>query len=160
MNHRTRTVRACLPILGLLVALLTTCSPATTAPSTTTSPLATSPLATPTEVPTAAATPDATAGAPSLTVTLDDHGQTIVLHTGDRFLLKLGEEYDWNVTIDNESVLARVVGITVVRGAQGVYEAKQAGTATLTADGDPPCRKAKPPCGAPSRHFEVTFTVQ
>jgi hypothetical protein len=53
-----------------------------------------------------------------------------------------------------------VVNITVVRGAQGVYEAHQTGGTTLTATGDPVCRQSQPPCAIPSRLFEIQVTVQ
>jgi hypothetical protein len=82
------------------------------------------------------------------------------LHAGERFLLKLGEGYNWTVTIADQSIISRVVNITVVRGAQGVYEAHQAGSTTLTATGDPVCRQSKPPCAMPSRLFQINVVVQ
>jgi carboxyl-terminal processing protease len=94
------------------------------------------------------------------TVTLDDDGGTIAVQTGERFLLKLGEDYDWAITIGDERILSRVVNVTVVRGAQGLYEAKQAGSTTLTATGDPLCRESQPPCAMPSRLFKVDVTVR
>jgi hypothetical protein len=161
MIHPMRLV----PVVALvLVSLLAACGPTPVATSlaTPSSPLATPPSSPGSPLPTAAATPGSTAtpGDSGLTVTLENEGQTIALHPGDRFLLSLGEEYDWTVTVADESVVSRVIGITVIRGAQGVYEAKQAGTTTLTAVGDPPCRKSSPPCMAPSKQFQVTFTVQ
>ncbi len=92
-------------------------------------------------------------------ITLEDDRKTISLHLKETFLLKLGEEYDWNVTIDNQTVLSRVVGVLVVRGAQGIYRANSPGSATLTAVGDPVCRKAIPPCAAPSREFKLNVVV-
>lgn len=50
--------------------------------------------------------------------------------------------------------------IAVVRGAQGVYEALKAGTAVLSAAGEPVCRKSTPPCGQPSIAFQVTLVVR
>lgn len=79
---------------------------------------------------------------------------------GDRFLLKLGEEYDWTISIGDTQVVSRVMNIAVVRGAQGVYEAQKAGRTTLSAAGDPPCLKAEPPCKAPSVAFEVKLVVR
>ena len=93
------------------------------------------------------------------TITLANDGQTIYLHVGDRFLLDLGEGFDWGVSVDNPAVLSRVVNVTVVRGAQGLYEVHLPGRATLTATGDPPCRQAQPPCGAPSIVFQIYFVV-
>jgi hypothetical protein len=95
-----------------------------------------------------------------LTVTQADQGKTVPLHVGDRFLLALGEGYDWTVNIDNQNVVSRVIGILTVRGSQGIFEAHQAGTATLTAMGDPVCRQSQPPCGQPSILFTVKLGVQ
>ncbi|HEX7975875.1 MAG TPA: hypothetical protein VF498_15810 [Anaerolineales bacterium] len=95
-----------------------------------------------------------------LTVTLDNNGQTVTLKTGQRFLLKLGEGYDWQVEVADQAILSRVPNVTVIRGAQGLYEARQAGTTRLTASGDPVCRTAKPPCEMLSRMFEITIVVQ
>jgi hypothetical protein len=93
-------------------------------------------------------------------ITLSDGGRTFTYNVGDRFLLSLGEGYDWNVTISDPAVVSRVINIQVVRGAQGVYEAHQAGSIELAASGDPVCRNAKPPCGMPSRIFQVTVIVK
>jgi hypothetical protein len=94
------------------------------------------------------------------TVTLDDDGGTIQMHAGDRFLLELGSDYRWNVRVADQSVVSRVPNVTVVRGAQGIYEAHQPGQTELTATGDPECRFTQPPCGRPSRSFRVTVIVQ
>ncbi len=95
----------------------------------------------------------------SQTVTVDDQGKTITLVVGERFLLNLGEGYNWEVSISDQAVVSRVIGITVIRGAQGVYQANQAGSVTLTATGDPLCRQSQPACGMPSRLFTVTIIV-
>jgi predicted secreted protein len=94
------------------------------------------------------------------TVTLDDRGKTISLAVGENFLLNLGETYTWDISISDESVISRVKNITVIRGAQGVYQALKPGTATLTATGDPLCRQSKPACAMPSILFEVTVEVK
>jgi hypothetical protein len=109
--------------------------------------------------PTATVAP-VTTGDSQQVIALADDGQTLTLNVGDRFLLSLGEGYDWNVTISDPAVVSRVINIQVVRGAQGVYEAHQAGTTELAASGDPVCRNAKPPCGMPSRIFQVTIVVK
>jgi hypothetical protein len=96
----------------------------------------------------------------SQTVTLDDQGKTITLAVGERFLLNLGEGYNWEVSISDQAVVSRVIGITVIRGAQGVYQAHQAGSITLSATGDPLCRQSQPACGMPSRLFSVTIIVK
>lgn len=103
--------------------------------------------------------PGQTGGLGERVVTLDEQGQTIYMTIGGSFLLQLGEQYDWTVNVSDQSVLSRVPNILVVRGAQGVYTAHQAGTVTLTATGDPPCRKSTPACMQPSRLFTVTIEI-
>jgi len=93
-------------------------------------------------------------------ITLADQAKTINLAVGEDFLLKLGEDYSWEVTTSDQNVLDRVRNIAVVRGAQGVYKAQQAGTVTLSATGNPQCLQAQPPCGNPSIQFTVTFIVK
>ncbi|MCZ7381538.1 MAG: hypothetical protein O8C64_08245 [Candidatus Methanoperedens sp.] len=77
----------------------------------------------------------------------------------ETFLLKLGEGYDWNISIDDQTVISREVNVMVIRGAQGIYRAHKPGRATLTAVGDPTCRQSVPPCGAPSRLFRLNVVV-
>jgi len=93
------------------------------------------------------------------TITLDDDGKTINLQVDETFLLNLGEGYDWNISIDDQTVISREVNVMVIRGAQGIYRAHKPGSATLIAVGDPPCRQSVPPCGAPSRLFRLNVIV-
>jgi hypothetical protein len=95
-----------------------------------------------------------------LVVGLQDNGKTIHIGVGQRFLLDLGDQYNWQVNVADQSVVSRVVNITVIRGAQGVYEAHKVGQTTLEATGDPACRSAQPPCMIPSIMFQVTVVVQ
>ena len=92
-------------------------------------------------------------------ITLADNGKSIDLRNGQSFLLKLGDSYDWNVEIDNQTVLSRVMNVMVVRGAQGIYEAHSPGTATLSAVGDPFCYTAVPRCMMPSIGFQINVIV-
>jgi hypothetical protein len=108
-------------------------------------------------------TPPAPTVAPTgqeLSVLLSDDGKTVHLKVGQRFLLNLGADYDWTPIVADQKVVSRVVGILVIRGAQGVYEAHAAGTTILTASGDPICLKSKPACAMPSRLFKVTLVVE
>jgi len=66
---------------------------------------------------------------------------------------------DWNITIDDQTVISRVVNVAVVRGAQGIYIAHNEGRTRLIAFGIPVCRKEQPPCGAPSRQFQTNVMV-
>ena len=94
-------------------------------------------------------------------IVLEDNGKTFDFQVGDSFLLNLGDGvYDWTVTIDNQDVVALKVGVTVTKGAQGMFNALGAGTAMLTAVGDPLCRKSSPPCGMPTILFKVTMVVK
>jgi hypothetical protein len=94
-------------------------------------------------------------------ITLDDKEKTFNIQVGDSFLLNLGGDvYDWTVTVDNENVLRMKMGVIVIKGAQGIYDALAPGTATLSATGDPKCRQSNPPCGAPSILFTITVIVE
>ena len=114
-----------------------------------------SPSTTPSPAPTSTAEPGSVRR-----VTLADAGQTIALKVGERFLLALGEGYEWSVRVDDQSIVSRVPNVTVVRGAQGLYQARKPGETTLHASGDPACRKSTPPCAMPSRDFRVQIVVQ
>ena len=94
------------------------------------------------------------------TVTMADNGKTLTFKPGQRFVLMLGETYQWTLDINNPAVVSQVMGLMPVRGSQGVFEAHQAGQTTLTASGDPLCRSAQPPCMMPSILFEITIVVQ
>jgi len=58
---------------------------------------------------------------------------------GQQFLLDLGSSVDWAVTLADQRIVERVVGVLVVQGAQGIYAARAPGTTVLTAVGSPPC---------------------
>ncbi len=93
-------------------------------------------------------------------VTLDENGATITLKAGESFLLDLGDAFIWqDVRVSDAAVLSRRVNVLVIRGAQGIYEAHQAGAVTLTAVGDPACRQSHPACAVPSIIFKITVLV-
>jgi hypothetical protein len=79
---------------------------------------------------------------------------------GDRFLLQLGDVFLWTVTSSDDSVVGRVINVMVIKGAQGLYEGRKAGDATITAIGDPFCRSATPPCMAPSISYTIHVQVE
>ncbi|MCA9940453.1 MAG: hypothetical protein KC418_17565 [Anaerolineales bacterium] len=95
----------------------------------------------------------------NLEVTLANNNQTVTVPVGHSFLLKLGEDYTWSVDVTDDGIVSRVPNMAVVRGAQGVYEARQAGNTTLTAAGEPLCRQQTPPCGRPSILFQIHINV-
>lgn len=92
-------------------------------------------------------------------VTIADNDGSITLKTGETFLLKLGEGFDWDIKIDNQNVLSRVMNIMVVKGAQGVYAAHDSGTATITGTGNPICLTSNPPCKIHSIPFKLNVMV-
>jgi predicted secreted protein len=94
-----------------------------------------------------------------VTVTLADDGGTVNVSNGGEFLLKLGADYDWEITIDNPDVVSRVMNIAVINGAQGVYQAHQPGHATLSATGTPVCPEGQI-CSNLALAFNVEIDVQ
>lgn len=122
------------------IASLATVTPTSTArptdstptSSSTASPEPTSGEAPPTSVATVGS------GGP-IRVTPADNGRTIDLQVGQTFLLALGNNLDWNVTVADPTVVSRVVNVLVVRGAQGIYRANRVGQTSLTATGRPIC---------------------
>ena len=42
----------------------------------------------------------------SQTITLADNGRTITLNVNETFLLKLGEGYDWDIAIDEQTIFS------------------------------------------------------
>jgi len=95
-----------------------------------------------------------------LTITLADSGKTIEMNVGDTALLDLGNIYEWNISIADETIISRVKNIMVINGAQGVYQALKTGTTVMSITGDPACRASTPPCMMPSMMFQVTFVVK
>lgn len=94
-------------------------------------------------------------------LTQAEYRAAVVMTVGDTVALKLGEAPpEWEVTVTDEAVLSRVIGITVVRGAQGVWEAKAPGTATVRAVGWFPCQRHVPQCKIASPVWEATVLVQ
>jgi hypothetical protein len=105
--------------------------------------------------------PPSIAVLPADGVTPSENGMTYSMQVGESFLLNLGTDvYDWTVEVDRQDVLQRKAGVTVIRGAQGIYTAGAPGTAVLTANGDPLCLQAKPPCKMPSISFSITLIVK
>lgn len=103
----------------------------------------------------AGATAGATAGV--LVVTAADDGTVLHLAVGQQFLLNLGPAMDWTVTVADQQIVQRVIGVLVIRGAQGIYEARTAGSTSLSAVGSPPCASGM--CPLYRLGFRVTITV-
>ena len=106
--------------------------------------------------PTPVAPPAAPAGS-EVVVTMADDGTTLQLTVGQRFLLDLGSDLEWAVSVADEEVVQRVPGVLVIRGAQGIYEARATGTTVLTAVGSAACSSGA--CPLFRLGFHVTIVV-
>lgn len=95
-----------------------------------------------------------------LVITLDYVGQTIAILVGQGILLRLGEDFDWSVSVEPDGVLTQNRKITPEPGEQGVFIARKKGTAVLSAVGNPVCWAEDPPCLRPSVLFKVTFEIK
>jgi hypothetical protein len=95
-----------------------------------------------------------------LIIGLQDQGRTVVMHVGDRFLLQLGDVYDWTITSSDDSVVGRVITVMVISGSQGLYEGRKVGNATLNMVGNPSCRSSQPPCEMPSISFTLHVQIE
>ncbi len=107
--------------------------------------------------PTPIATPAAQATG-TVVVTLAQAGGTVGLAVGQHLELQFGTAYQWSITVTGSGVLAAVLA-PLQAGAQGLWAAERAGTASLQAIGNPVCLQATPPCGMPSREFSLTVIV-
>ncbi|HVX90734.1 MAG TPA: hypothetical protein VHC20_03820, partial [Candidatus Paceibacterota bacterium] len=95
----------------------------------------------------------------SLVVTAADSDTTIHLHVGDTFVLKLGSDKNWsNVAVDNPHVIGTVETFAAIPGAQGMFVAKSAGTASLTVVGTAICNPGEM-CPQFALLYKVTFIV-
>ena len=96
-----------------------------------------------------------------LVLTIEDAGKTINLKVGDKFQVFLEKEgYTWTVDDSNTKLISHLVGEPLLPGAQGVFQATQAGTTQLSAIGELPCHQSTPPCSAPTLGFQVTLVIQ
>jgi hypothetical protein len=93
-------------------------------------------------------------------ITTADNGKTIMLNVNETFLFKLDGDFDWDVRIDNRTVMSPVLNVPVVEGAQGIYVARRSGNATLTAIGRPLCGgRPQVPCARPYSLFKLNVVV-
>lgn len=93
------------------------------------------------------------------TVTLDDNEKSVSIKKDERFLLKLGEAYDWDISIDDQSIVSRITNVMAIKGTQGLYQGHNIGQTILTATGNPWCYTAKPACMMPSIQFKIDIIV-
>ena len=93
-------------------------------------------------------------------VNVDLPGATVQMQTGDTLQVNLTGNYDWGVTLGNPAVLNVVSAAPASGAGRAVYTAARAGETTLVLTGDPPCRKANPPCGLMTRVIEFKVIVR
>lgn len=103
------------------------------------------------------ATPFPTAS-PGGTVTLQNAESGVTLHSGEHFLLNLGDR-GWKIRVDDESIVRQIEAAAIPEGSQGYFGAFKPGKTKLYATSDPPCRQAKPPCMLPTLLVEIPVTV-
>jgi hypothetical protein len=91
-------------------------------------------------------------------LTLADSQTTVTVAVGDTIQLQLGSGFDWQFT-DSDSMVLQPAPGSLPADVQGSWLAISPGQATIFGQGDPPCRRSVPACGAPSRVFSVTIVV-
>lgn len=60
-----------------------------------------------------------------------EDGRALTVHVGDSVTVALYDEYFWNIENSDPAVLTPKIGVMWMRGVQGGFTAKQAGTAVL-----------------------------
>lgn len=95
-----------------------------------------------------------------MVVTLDDVGRTINLKKRQNFLLSLGKNYIWKVTVEPGTVISTNINITPEPGDQGIYVARNSGKAILRAVGEPQCRYQQVSCAHPNVLFQIEVQVE
>ncbi len=110
--------------------------------------------------PTAASNQGASgSGGDELVITLDSAGKTIDMKNGQKIMVKLGEDYNWEIDVTPDLIVGQVKDATLDKGVQGVYQAKMVGKAVIQATGKPACAKDNPPCTKGNQQFTVNLTV-
>ncbi len=92
-------------------------------------------------------------------ITQADDGKQVQVKTGENILLDLSPDYTWTVHIDNQRVLIQVPGVAIAGASQGLFEAVNPGTATLSATGKKICPTGQTQCDAPGASFKATVIV-
>lgn len=126
-----------------------------------------SPVPSPTQQPTPYMTPTLDPGANDLpeyygglVITLDNVGETLKMRPQGGFLLRLGEEFQWDVTLTPQDIITLNQKVSLGPGEQGVFIARKKGSVILRAVGEPVCLANDPPCGLPSVLFQMNLLVE
>lgn len=93
---------------------------------------------------------------------LDDNLKTINVSVGENVLLLLNQEpYEWTPSVQDSSIFQKVQDPPLMKGAQGIFQAKRSGVTQLSAIGEIPCTKGEHPCLPSSALlFTVNIVVQ
>ena len=97
---------------------------------------------------------------PSVSVNLDDNRRGVDLNVGQCLSVRLGQDYDWRVSVSEPGVLEFSSTASNPEGQQALLRAVQAGETRVVADGQPACKRIQPPCTEPSRAFYVNARVR
>jgi hypothetical protein len=96
----------------------------------------------------------------TVVVTEADSGKSYTLLKGDRLVVQLHDSsYEWTEPASSNDTVLHRTGGSGGTSASATFSATAPGSADVTSTGDLPCRKATPPCMAPSRLFQVSVTV-
>lgn len=94
-------------------------------------------------------------------VTLENKEKKISLNIGDTMLLKFGNEnFDWNITVEDQKIIDRVKNVMVMSDAQGLYKAAAKGNTNFIVKGEPKCFKTAPQCALAPVSFKVNVEVK
>ena len=96
------------------------------------------------------------------TATAEDDGKTYTLRVGDGLVILLDgdESFRWSpLVISDTSVLYGESGDAGGGDQSWKTVGRKAGRVTVSSTQDPACRNATPPCGAPSRSWQITVVV-
>ena len=91
------------------------------------------------------------------TITPQDQGATIKLKKNERFAIEFGT-LSWTLTFTPASAITRVANTISTNGYQGVYEANQNTTVTLSAEGRPICKPYEA-CPQFIQQIRITFII-
>lgn len=112
------------------------------------------------------ATPDAPApsddAGPPPYARVDDSGKTYTIGKGEGLVVLLDgdESFPWSeLVVGDKSVLYGESGQAGGGDQEWKFIGMKAGRTTVSSTQDPACRESNPPCGAPSRYWEITVVV-
>jgi hypothetical protein len=101
----------------------------------------------------------ATQVTPPVSVTLDDNRRGVDLKVGQYLSVRLGQGYDWQVSVSQPGVLEFTSTASEPQGQQAVLRAVQSGETRVVADRQPTFKRTQPPCTEPTRAYYVNVRV-